>query len=206
MFTDRARAASSGIITPIVTVLARTGVTPDALTVTGSALHIGVAWLLASGHLATGGVALALTAALDGLDGSLARLTNTQSKAGAFLDSSLDRVSEILVFLGLLVYAQREGLQIETYLVYVAIVGSLMVSYTRARSEALGGGTKVGAFGRLERMAVLVIGLVIGQLAIVLWMLAIGTVFTAGHRIVDGYRRCKPLPLDEVADSSPTGG
>jgi CDP-diacylglycerol--glycerol-3-phosphate 3-phosphatidyltransferase len=209
MFTDRARVATRGIITPIVRVLAQLGVTPDGLTVVGSGLHVGVAWIIASGHLAIGGVALGLAAAFDGLDGSLARLTNTQSKAGAFLDSSLDRVSEILVFFGLLVYSQRQGMQTETYLVYVAIVGSLMVSYTRARSEALGGGTKAGVFGRLERMVVLVVGLVLGQfipvlLSLALWLLAAGTVFTAGHRIIDGYGRCKKLPTS-AAVAAPTG-
>jgi CDP-diacylglycerol---glycerol-3-phosphate 3-phosphatidyltransferase len=191
MFTDAARTATRGLVRPIVTVLARLGISPTALTILGCLLHLGVAWLLGAGHLLPGGIALALAAAFDGLDGSLARLTGRASRAGAFLDSSLDRVSEILVFFGLLVYAQRAGSTTQALLIYVGIVGSLMVSYTRARSEALGAGTRAGVFGRLERTVVLALGLVFGQLTLALWVLAIGTSLTAAQRVVDGFRRCR---------------
>jgi CDP-diacylglycerol---glycerol-3-phosphate 3-phosphatidyltransferase len=191
VFTDRARHASRGIVEPIAAACARLGISPNALTVTGCALHAGVAWLLASGHLGLGAIALALCAGFDGIDGALARITGRVSRAGAFLDSTLDRVSEILVFFGLLVYALRLGDPITVALVYVVIAGSLMVSYTRARSEGIGCPTRVGVFGRLERTVILVLGLLLHQVTVTLWILALGTVVTTVHRIGDVLARCR---------------
>jgi len=175
----------------------RTGLSPNALTVIGCGLHLGVAWLLAAGHLAAGGMALVVAAAIDGLDGTLARLTGRESTFGAFLDSTLDRVSEILVFFGLLIHAQRSGLVIEGRLAFVALAGSIMVSYTRARSEGLDRGTKAGLFGRLERMATLVLGLLLGWLKPALWVVAVGAWLTAAHRVYDVSRRCQAREADE---------
>ncbi|MFN2251742.1 MAG: CDP-alcohol phosphatidyltransferase family protein, partial [Anaerolineae bacterium] len=142
MFTDRARQASRGFVGPVALALGRTGVSPNGLTLIGSALHLIVAWLIAAGHLPLGGLALVVTAAFDGFDGTLARLTGKASNLGAFLDSTFDRISEIIVFTGLLVYTLHEGMDMESVLVLVTLSFSLMVSYTRARSEALGCGTK----------------------------------------------------------------
>jgi CDP-diacylglycerol--glycerol-3-phosphate 3-phosphatidyltransferase len=191
VLTEPARRLSSGIVGPIALAIGRTGVSPNALTLGGTLLHVGVAWLLAAGHLRAGAVALAIAAAFDGLDGALARRTGCESVFGAFLDSTFDRVSEILVFLGLLVYSQRTDLPVEGRLVLVALAGSLMVSYTRARSEGLRCGTKVGVFGRLERMLVLVVGLLLGWLTAALWILAVGAWLTAAHRVIDVRRRCR---------------
>jgi CDP-diacylglycerol---glycerol-3-phosphate 3-phosphatidyltransferase len=193
VFTDRARQATRGIIAPIVAVLARLGVTPNMLTGTGVLLHVVVAWLIATAHYPLGGAMLALAAAFDGLDGSLARHTGRVLRSGAFLDSSLDRVSEILVFFGLLVAAQNAGPAWSVWLVYAAATASLMVSYTRARSEALGAGTKAGVLGRLERMVVLVVGLLIGQVTLAVAIVALGAAITTVMRIVDGARRCNAL-------------
>lgn len=191
MLTDRARVLTRGLVEPVALGLGRLGLTPNALTIVGCLLHVGVAWCLASGYLQLGALALALAAAFDGLDGTLARITARTSTFGAFLDSTLDRISEILVFAGLLAFALRPANTDVTLaaLCYAIIAGSLMVSYTRAKSEALRSGTKAGVFGRLERMCVLVVGLWFGWLTATLWILAVGVWWTTLHRIWDVRRR-----------------
>jgi CDP-diacylglycerol--glycerol-3-phosphate 3-phosphatidyltransferase len=174
--------------------MGRVGLTPNGLTLIGSALHLVVAWLIATAHLPLGGVALIVTAAFDGFDGTLARLTGRSSPLGAFLDSTFDRVSEIIVFAGLLIYTVDRETSTEALLVLVTLAFSLMVSYTRARSEALGCGTKAGVFGRFERMALLSVGLIVSPwmpISWTLWILVIGVVVTTGQRIVDVYRTCQ---------------
>lgn len=184
MLTERARQASRGLVEPVARSMGRLGFTPDGLTVVGMLLHVPVAWALAQGELLIGAILLALAAAFDALDGTLARATGRVSPAGAFLDSSLDRISEILVFLGLTVYASTTGTT-DVVLCFLAITGSLMTSYTRARSEAVGLGTKVGILGRFERMVVLVVGLAAGLFTLTLAILAAGAWITAAWRIVD---------------------
>lgn len=191
MYTERARAASRGIVEPVARGAARLGLTPNMLTLGGFLLHIPVAWLLARGHLHWGALALAAAAAFDALDGTLARLSGTVSAGGAFLDSSFDRMSEILVFLGLLAFALREDDGVIAMLVFVALAGSVMVSYTRARSEALDCPTKAGLFGRFERMLVLVIGLALGLVMPALIVVAAGAWLTAALRIRDAYAQGK---------------
>jgi CDP-diacylglycerol--glycerol-3-phosphate 3-phosphatidyltransferase len=204
MFTDRARQVSRGFVEPVALAMGRVGLTPNGLTLLGSAMHLVVAWLIATGHLPLGGIALVVTAAFDGFDGTLARLTGRASNLGAFLDSTFDRISEILVFCGLLIYALRAGMDTEAVLVLVTLAFSLMVSYTRARSEALGCGTKVGVFGRLERMAVLSVGLIVSPwipISWTLWLLAVGVIITTGQRIVDVYRRCGDVWLADAQET-----
>jgi CDP-diacylglycerol---glycerol-3-phosphate 3-phosphatidyltransferase len=193
MFTDTARQASRRIVEPIAQAMGRLGLTPNAVTVIGCLLHLLVVWPLAVGHPGLAAVMLALAAAFDGFDGTLARLTGRVSLFGAFLDSTLDRVSEVLVFAGLLLYVPFAGDsdRLLSLLVLLGLAGSLMTSYTRARSEAIGHGTKGGVFGRFERMALLVIGLLLtawfGPLwfNLTLWVLVIGAWLTTFLRVYD---------------------
>jgi len=104
-------------------------------------------------------VLVIVTALLDALDGGLARYTNRVTPFGAFLDSSLDRYAEAALYGGLLWWYIQQGAHIEAMLVYAAIVGSIMVSYTRARAEGLGVECKVGLLTRFERIALLVLAL-----------------------------------------------
>jgi CDP-diacylglycerol--glycerol-3-phosphate 3-phosphatidyltransferase len=197
MVTERARAVSRVVVEPLAALLGRLGFTPDALTLTGTALHVVVAALLARGYLRWGGVALIVAAAFDALDGTLARCTGRVSPFGAFLDSTCDRLSEILVFAGLLWYTvvglSAGNCQRCTYdplLVFAAATGSLMVSYSRARSEGVSRPTKAGLFGRFERMSVLVIALLVAQLRAGLVLIAIGAWWTCAQRVLDVRRRC----------------
>jgi CDP-diacylglycerol---glycerol-3-phosphate 3-phosphatidyltransferase len=171
--------------------LQTTSITPNALSFMGFALAAMAALLLGMGQLAWGGVVLLLGALFDLLDGSLARATNRTSKFGAFLDSTLDRYAESLTFLALAFYyiSYRADGRTELFLIFVTLVGSLMVSYTRARAEGLQIECKAGILQRPERIAILVAGLVTGWMLPALWILAILANFTAFQRIYEVYWR-----------------
>jgi CDP-diacylglycerol---glycerol-3-phosphate 3-phosphatidyltransferase len=195
MFTDWLRKVFRRAIEAIAGFFNRLGVHPNALTIFGCLLQVGVGVVLATGALRLGGVLLAVTSVFDAFDGALARQRGLASKFGAFLDSSLDRVSESGVLVGLAWHFMGQPGRVEELLIYVAIVGSLMVSYTRARAEGLGVECKEGLFTRVERTLVLFIGLVTGWIVPVLWLLAIGSVLTAVHRMVFVYLRLRDEPL-----------
>jgi len=182
------RRQSQVVLTPIVRVIARVGLTPNMLTVIGLLLNVLVAAVLARGSLTLGGVLLLLAASFDALDGTLARLTGRQSRFGAFFDSTLDRYSEGVVYGGLLFHFLEQEARAEALLVYAAIIGSLMVSYARARAEGLGIECKVGLATRADRLLVLAAGLIVGWVNLVLWLVAIFANLTAVQRILHVWR------------------
>ena len=186
--TDWARKWGAGILEPLARLIARTGISPNVVTVTGLILNIGVAWVLAQGHMRLGGLLAALVGLLDALDGALARLTGQKSRFGAFLDSFVDRLCEAVLYLGLLIFYTRHGARQEIMLIYAAIVGSLLISYARARAEGLGLECKVGLLTRMERIAILSLALILNRMSIALWILAILTNFTALQRVYHVWR------------------
>lgn len=171
-------------VQPIVSVLARMGMTPNMLTVTGFFLNAGVGLVIALGQPQLAGVLLILTSGFDLLDGALAKATGKGSKFGAFLDSTLDRYSEAIVLLGLLWLSLQRVQTQDVYLIYIVVVGSLLVSYTRARAEGLGLECRVGLLGRPERIAVLCVGLIFNWVTVALIILAVFSHVTALQRIV----------------------
>ncbi len=181
--TDLLRKRFGGILEPIARLVGRTGVSPNVVTLTGVVLNLGIAWILSQGYMRIGGLLLPLVSLFDALDGTLARLTGKRSRFGAFLDSTMDRFSEAIVYLGLLVFYTRSGAGREILLINITIVGSLMVSYARARAEGLGLDCKVGLLTRLERVIVLTVALILDQVPTALWVLAILTNFTAFQRM-----------------------
>lgn len=187
--TDRARIASSSVLEPVARLLDRFGFTPNAVTLLGSGLHVAVAWLLADGRAFTAGLALAFVASFDAVDGTLARLTGRASDFGSFLDSTLDRVSEVILFAGLFLYFGSGASAWQEAAILGGLSGSMMVSYTRARSEGLGLGTSVGVFDRLVRMVVIVIALLTDQVFAGIAIVAVGSWVTAGLRVLDVARR-----------------
>ena len=197
--TDHARRWGRVIIEPIARALAWLGIPPNVVTVIGFVLSIGVGVILALGHIRWGGVCIILAAIFDALDGTLARIVGRTSRFGAFLDSTMDRFSEAVIFLGLLTWYTRLGARREILLIYATIVGSLMVSYTRARAEGLGLDCKVGILTRMERTIVLTAGLLLNQVLIALWVMAIMTNFTALQRMVYVWRatRQEEREMDE---------
>ena len=196
--TDHARLRTRAIIDPIVTVLARLHVSPDALTILGMLFHILFAWLIAIGRIQLAGIAIFLIVPLDALDGALARkLGRTAGNFGAFLDSTMDRIAEIILYAGYIYYFMEQDEIWFAAAAYVALAGSLMVSYTRSRAEALGVSCKVGLLTRVERYIVIVLSLIINRPEWGIVILAIGTVFTVIQRIVHVWRQMQEVKPDE---------
>ena len=183
MLTDRVRRWSHGIINPIARFVSRTGISPNGVTLVGFLLMIVVGLLLSQGYLPAAGILLIVAAVFDALDGALARMHDRVTRFGAFFDSTMDRYAEAAVFLGILIYFYGQGTSTQIILTYIAIIGSLMVSYTRARGEGVGVSIRGGLLTRLERMVILIVFLVLNQLPLAMWILAPLTNFTALQRI-----------------------
>lgn len=170
--------------------LAQTRLTPNAFTLIGLLLNIVVATIIASGNLLLGGIMALVAGAFDMLDGAVARSTGQVTKFGGFFDSTLDRYSEAIVYFGLLIYLMNTDAGTTAVAVlFAAIIGSLMVSYSRARAEAVGVDAEVGIFARPERIILLAILLMFDQPVIALWILAIVTNFTTMQRIFHVWRK-----------------
>jgi CDP-diacylglycerol--glycerol-3-phosphate 3-phosphatidyltransferase len=183
MLTDKVRQWGRGIVNPIAGLVNRTGISPNGVTFIGFLLMAGVGLVLSQGYLQLAGVLLIVAAFFDAIDGAMARMQNRVTRFGGFFDSTLDRYAEAAIFLGILVYYLGRDASTEVILAYATIIGSLMVSYTRARGEGLGISIRGGLLSRLERMVILVIFLLLNQLTIALWILAPLTNFTAIQRI-----------------------
>jgi len=169
--------------------LAQAGMTANMATVVGLLLNAGVAAVIASGHPRIGGVLLLVASAFDMVDGAIARATGTVSRFGGFFDATLDRYSEFVVYLGLLVWLnQTQDDHIGSVLILIAASGALLISYARARAEAVGYSASVGLVARPERVVLLALCLIINQPLWALWALAIATHVTALTRIVHVWR------------------
>ena len=171
------------IMKPIARLIEGTGISPNVLTILGFLLTVGVGYVLSLGYLRVGGVLVLLTAIFDALDGTLARMSGRTSRFGAYLDSTLDRFSEAVIYLGLLLYFMDQNASVEIVLIYLTIVGSLMVSYTRSRADGFGLSITQGLLTRTERIVVLVLALVLNLLTLGLWLLAIFCNVTALQRM-----------------------
>jgi CDP-diacylglycerol--glycerol-3-phosphate 3-phosphatidyltransferase len=180
------------LLDPIVGPLAAAGVSPMAVTAAGLVLSLAGAVAIARGELVAGAVILVVSGLCDAIDGSLARRSGRESVFGAFIDSTLDRVAELSYFGALVVYyaAREDGGRYAVPLVVIALGGSLLTSYTRARAEGLGMDCRVGLLERPERVALLVLGLLFGGTALyaVIACLAVLTLVTTIQRIVHIHR------------------
>jgi len=183
-------------------VLARTGLTPDAASILGFVINAAVAVVLASGRFGLGGLLLLIAAPFDMVDGAIARATGKGSPFGAFLDSMLDRYSEVVLFFGLLWHVQHDptNATTRTFLIYGCATGSLLVSYARARAEALGFDNEVGILARPERVVGLGAFLLFGWTDLILWLLAVLTYITAIQRLIHVWWRWRSRA---TPDSSP---
>ena len=183
------RKAPAWLTEPAVGVLSRLGVTPNMLTVAGVAGNAGAGVLAASGEFWQAGVVMLMFSALDFLDGALARATGRATPFGSVFDAVLDRVSEAAVLFGLLWHFSDRGDRMEELLIFVAVVGSILVSYVRARAEIIGLKMREGVFTRTERVVLLGGGLIIAgagvndALTVVLWILATLASLTAAQRL-----------------------
>lgn len=183
------RARTRWMLVPFVDAAQKLGLTPNTLTVMGFVLNIIAGILIGYGYIFAGGAVMtALAMPLDALDGELARRTNQQSKFGAFFDSTLDRFAEGALLMGVAAYFVRQNDIIGVVVTFVALIGSLMVSYTRARAEGLGIDCKVGLFSRFGRFIVLAVGLLTTFVSPMIWALAILSNYTAIERIIYVWR------------------
>jgi CDP-diacylglycerol--glycerol-3-phosphate 3-phosphatidyltransferase len=181
--TQWGRKVASRVIQPIVRQLARWSFTPTLVTVIGLLVNILAGALLAVGRFRIGAAVLLLLGPVDALDGALARYLGQSSKLGAFLDSTFDRLSETALFLGLLWYFQSRSAGVEVILIYLAITGSLMVSYIRARAGSLRVDCQIGILTRMERFIVLLFGLFTHLILVALIVLAVFSYVTVLQRI-----------------------
>ena len=174
---------------PTVQFLAKAHVTPNTLTCFGFLLSIGATALIITEHLFAAGFVVLVAGLFDMLDGALARHTNKVTNFGGILDSTLDRLAESLLLLGILVLYARGQLFVGILLAGIALPSSLLVSYIRAKAEALGLKCKTGIFTRPERVVVLALGLLLSQfdyaLTIALGIIVLFSLFTAGQRLLN---------------------
>lgn len=196
------------LIDPAIRWMVGRGVHPNLITTMGFLSVVGAGFLYHLDHVRWAGFMVLVGGLWDIFDGQVARVSGLASKFGSFYDSTLDRISEIVVFLGLLSLYNSYGRELAdvwmVYALFLAMGGSLMVSYTRARAEGLGLDCKVGYMQRPERVVLLGLGslsfgLMWGGLVlkIVIVLVAVMTNVTAVQRIVWVYRHAAGVPIDD---------
>lgn len=201
------------IINAMVRALASAGVPPNILTTIGVTINMGCAVLFALGEFFWAGAVLIFANLFDMLDGGVARLTGRATKYGGFLDSSLDRLSDMTVFFGIMIFYSRELPQHSVLNVILAGLGmicSVMVSYTTARSESLGVKANIGFLQRPERIVLLIIGalstwdwnsnfFLFNRMPQVLVVLAVGSLWTVIQRFL--FIRARLMELEDGVQS-----
>lgn len=195
------------ILNAMVRGLAAAGVHPNILTAIGVCINVGCGVLFGIGEFFWAGIVLIVANVFDMLDGNVARQTGNVTKFGGFLDSSLDRLSDMVAFLGIMVFYAGNTPQhsiLNVILAGVGMIASVMVSYTTARSEGLGVKANVGFLQRPERIVLLIIGALstwdwnsdnfwFNRMPQVLWVLAVGSVWTLVHRMYYIWREFQKL-------------
>ncbi|MHA1152444.1 MAG: CDP-alcohol phosphatidyltransferase family protein [Alphaproteobacteria bacterium] len=180
---DRIHRTIDRRLLPLCRVLAGFGVRPNQITVAGTLVCLAGAVLVATDRLVLGGLIWLAGSALDMFDGALARSQNQVSRGGAFLDSTLDRISEGVLFTAIAYHFAAQGAAALAALTVLALLGALLVSYTRARAEALGAECKVGIITRAERVVLLSLGLVLELVAPVIVLLVVLGAVAVAQRI-----------------------
>jgi CDP-diacylglycerol---glycerol-3-phosphate 3-phosphatidyltransferase len=219
--TDYLKKGFLRVVEPAISILARNNVSPNTITTVGTLLTIAAAVVYATGHIMSGGWLMSVTAAFDVIDGQVARRTGRCTVFGAFYDSTLDRVADGALMAGLAVFYMTSAVHHNIYMVVVClagIVGSFLVSYTRARAEALGIDAKVGVMQRPERIVLLsapqaLFGLFWNGwvLMAIIILLSVTSWITAVQRIAFVYRATKhldatPIRMVNEPTSPPTAG
>jgi len=185
------------IINAMVQGLADAGVHPNLLTAIGVTINIGCGVLFGMGEFFWAGIVLMVANLFDMLDGNVARLSGTVTKFGSFLDSTLDRLSDMVSFFGIMIFYAGNSPQhslVNVILAGIGLISSVMVSYATARSESLGVKANVGFLQRPERIVLLIIGALstwnwasdnffANRMPQVLWVLAVGSIWTFIHRM-----------------------
>jgi CDP-diacylglycerol--glycerol-3-phosphate 3-phosphatidyltransferase len=178
---------------PLLAALRWLKITPNQVTIAGTVLNLAAGALVVayglSHHLIWAGVVFVVAGLMDMLDGALARMSQKVTTFGAFLDSTLDRVSEGVILSAIAYLLAVQGREIDVALVVLALLGSVLVSYTRARAESLGVECKVGLMSRPERVILIALGLFFNVLPYVIYIMLALTVLTVIQRVVHTYRQ-----------------
>jgi CDP-diacylglycerol---glycerol-3-phosphate 3-phosphatidyltransferase len=189
----------------VVSGLAATGLTPNMFTFLALAVNSWAAAMFAMGRFRQAAAVLFLAGFLDMADGQVARRVGRVTAFGAFLDSTLDRYSDLALYMGLVVYYTLIGRTFYMTLAAVAMASSFMVSYSRARAESLIASCKVGFMERPERLVLLIMGGVFNRMAQVLWVIATISTLTVIHRVVYTWQELRAgRALPEVGASQPS--
>ena len=178
----------TAILDKLVKGISKLGVGPNLLTFFGFLITILSAFYLAQGNFFYAGIVIIFSGIFDMLDGRLARITNNVTRFGAFFDSVLDRYSDMILFLALMIYYIKNQQMIYVLLSGIVMIGAIMTSYTRARAESLVPTCKVGFLERPERLVLLIIGTIFGRMAAVLWVMAVLSNLTVVHRILHTWK------------------
>ena len=182
----------------IARLLTKTKVSPNSLTICGTITSFAAALVIGFGHLRIGASVIILSSMFDMLDGALAKLSGKITKFGSFLDSTLDRYSGCAILIGIILHFIFLKNWVVAGFAFSAMVGSILVSYTRARAENVIEKCKVGYWERGERITYIIIGLYAGKVDVVMYMLGVLTHFTVLHRILHTYyvtTKGRPLEL-----------
>ncbi len=214
MFGASIGRGSMRIINAMVDWLAYGGIPPNVLTAIGVTINVGCGVLFGIGEFFWAGIVLIVANLFDMLDGNVARKTGNVTLFGSYLDSSLDRLSDMVVLVGIMIFYAGNTPQhsiLNVFLAGTALIGSVMVSYAAARSESLGVKANVGFLQRPERIVLLIIGalstwdwnsdfFLFNRMPQVLWVLAIGSIWTFIHRMYFTWKEFRKLELAKVSD------
>jgi len=192
-FTRAIGAGCNVIIRLIVRGLALSRIHPNALTFIGLLINVVAAWFLSQGQFTTAGLVIIGAGIFDMVDGRVARETNQVTRFGGFFDSVLDRYSDLILLIGLLVYYGKINRPPYVVIAAVVMMASVMISYARSRAENIIPTCKVGFMERPERVVLLIIGALFDRMAPVLWVLAILGNLTVVHRMIFTYQEAKRL-------------
>jgi CDP-diacylglycerol--glycerol-3-phosphate 3-phosphatidyltransferase len=187
------------VLDAVVQTFAASGINPNFLTFIGFSINLLAAYLFAYGYFRWAGATIFLAGIFDMADGRVARISNRVTPFGGFFDSVMDRYSDLCLLIGLLIYYGRINRYAYVSLVAVTMIGSVMVSYTRARAENLIPKCKVGFLERPERVVLIIIGAVFDRMAPVLWLIAVLSNVTVIHRIIFTRKEARSLALQQRA-------
>lgn len=201
-YTKLIGTACEKVILVIVRALALSRIHPNVLTLMGLLVNGIAAALLASGRFLAAGLVMMGAGLFDMVDGRVARHTNRVTRFGGFFDSVLDRYSDLVLLMGLLVYYASINRFFYVVLTAVVMTASVMVSYTRARAECIIPSCKAGFMERPERMVLLILGALFNRMAPVLWVIAVLGNITVIHRVLHTWQETQRL---EEAQLRPPG-
>ncbi len=193
-FRNRIHESIDRRLDPVTRVLARLGVRPNQITVAGTLICLTGAGFVLADRLVLAGAVWLVGSALDLVDGALARNQGRVTAGGAFLDSTLDRISEGALFAAIAYHFAQAGDALAAALTAIALLGALLVSYTRARAEALGATCKVGIVTRAERVVLLGLGLCFGLIEPAIYLLAGLSAISVAQRVHYSLRELAAKP------------